>query len=146
MSHAHDIDVLNDITKTLIDSHQGYATCVEAVGNHALTKNFQDRADARRDLVNEFQQAVSDLGGTPETGGSVVGAAHRAWTQFTTLFADDEKAAIEAVDDGEEFLAEKIEDKLGDSRLQPATRDLLTRAHQSAREGERFADALDKAL
>ena len=144
---ARDIGVLNDVTQTLIDSHKGYETCVEAVGtNAALSKAFRDRADARSALIREFQTAVQTLGGTPATSGSVVGAVHRAWTSFTTLFADDEKAAIEAVDDGEEFLAETIEDKLGDTRLMPATRELLVKAHESAREGERFADALDNAL
>ena len=146
-SAANDLLVLQDITRTLIDSHQGYETCVDAVeDNYALRRSFQDRAEARSRLIGEFQAEIAALGGEAPTAGSIVGAAHRAWTSFTTLFADDEKAAIEAVDDGEEFLAEKIEDKLGDTRLSPRTRELLQRAQQSAREGERFADALDKAL
>ena len=144
---APDLDILIDVTRTLIDSHKGYETCVEAVeDSHALRKSFAERAAARSALIAEFQAEIRALGGEAPTAGSVVGVAHRAWTTFTTLFADDEKAAIEAVDDGEEFLAERIEDKLGDTRLAPRTRDLLQRAQTSAREGERFAEALDKAL
>ncbi|MGB3455594.1 MAG: PA2169 family four-helix-bundle protein [Litorimonas sp.] len=145
---ANDIDVLNDVTKTLIDSHKGYETCVEASDDsYALQSNFQERAQRRAELIREFQAEVQTLGGQPSTSGSVAGAAHRAWTSFTTLFADDEKAAIEAIDDGEEFLADKIQAELEtNTTLAPRTRELLQKAHADAREGERFADALDKAL
>ncbi|MEM7729636.1 MAG: PA2169 family four-helix-bundle protein [Pseudomonadota bacterium] len=144
---ANDIDVLNSVTKTLIDSHKGYETCVEAADDsYALQSNFQERALRRAELIREFQAEVQKLGGEPSTAGSVAGAAHRAWTSFTTLFADDEKAAIEAIDDGEEFLADKIEAELETQTLAPRTRELLQKAHADAREGERFADALEKAL
>lgn len=144
---ATDIDVLNTVTKSLIDSHKGYETCVEVTDDsYALQTNFQERAERRAVLIREFQAEIQKLGGEPSTSGSVAGAAHRAWTSFTTVFADDEKAAIEAIDDGEEFLAEKIEGCLEYTELQPRTRELLQKAHADAREGERFADALDNAL
>ena len=143
----NDIDVLNDVTQTLIDSHKGYETCCEVSDDsYALQTNFQQRAQARADLIKEFQAQVQALGGEPATSGSIAGAAHRAWTSFTTLFSDDEKAAIEAIDDGEEYLAEKIEGCLTNDHLDMRTRELLQKAHASAREGERFADALEKAL
>ncbi len=142
-----DVAVLNTITKTLIDSHKGYETCCEVSDDsYALAKNFRERADARSELIREFQAEVTALGGEAATAGSVAGAAHRAWTGFTKMFVDDEKAAIEAIDDGEEYLAEKIEAALNDTSLAPRTQELLRKAHASAREGERFADALDKAL
>ncbi|GLQ21086.1 PA2169 family four-helix-bundle protein [Algimonas porphyrae] len=144
---TNDIDILNDVTKTLIDSHKGYETCVDVSDDsYALQSNFRDRAERRAALIQEFQSHVRTLGGEPSTSGSVAGAAHRAWTSFTTLFADDEKAAIEAIDDGEEYLAEKIEACLNDAAIQPGTRELLQKAYTDAREGERFADALEKAL
>ncbi|MGJ8558806.1 MAG: PA2169 family four-helix-bundle protein [Litorimonas sp.] len=142
-----DIDVLNTVTKTLIDSRKGYETCYKAVeDSYALKSNFQERAQRRRLLVEEFQAAVSALGGEPTDTGSVIGKVHRAWTSFTTVFADDEKAAAEALDDGEEFLAEKIENRLEETGLLPSTRELLKKAHADARDGERFADALEKVL
>jgi uncharacterized protein (TIGR02284 family) len=142
-----DIDVLNSVAKTLIDSRKGYETCYKAVkDSYALKSNFQERAQRRLLLVEEFQSAVKTLGGEPTTTGSVVGKAHRAWTSFTTIFADDEKAAAEALDDGEEFLANKIEGRLDDAGLLPSTRELLKKAYADACDGERFADALDKVL
>lgn len=144
---TNDINALNDVTKTLIDSQKGYQICCEvADDSYALQSNFQERAQRRLLLVNEFQSEVRALGGEPTDEGSIAGAAHRAWTSFTTLFSDDEKAAVEAIDDGEEHLAEKIDTHLKDETLSPRTRVLLARAHSDAREGERFADMLEDVL
>lgn len=141
------IDALNSVTKTLIDSHKGYETCAEVSDDsYRLQSNFRERATNRAQMISQFQAEVRALGGEPQTSGSVAGSAHRAWTNFTTLFQDDEKAAVEAIDDGEEHLAEKIEGQLKDADLTPRTRALLQQAHSSAREGERFADALEGAM
>lgn len=144
---SNDIKVLNDVTETLIDSCKGYQKCVDvSEDSYALRSNFTERAQRRSLMIQEFQNEVRNLGGEPKEDGSVAGAAHRAWTDITTLFQDDEKAAVEAIDDGEDFLADKIQSKLEDGALAPRTRELLQQAHADARDGERFAEALDKAL
>lgn len=144
---SNDINVLNDVTETLIDSRKGYEKCIEvSEDSYALRSNFQERAQRRSQLIQEFQNEIRTLGGEPTNDGSIAGTAHRAWTQFTTLFQDDEKAAVEAIDDGEDFLAEKIESKLEETTLNTRTRELLQKAHADARDGERFADALERAL
>lgn len=141
------VKVLNSVTKTLIDSCKGYETCAEmSDDSYALRSEFTRRATERRMLVGEFQQQVRTYGGDPKDDGSLSGAVHRGFTKFTGLFQDDEKAAVEALDDGEEFLAEKIEGKLDHEDLSAETRTLLQRAHSSAREGERFADLLEKTI
>ena len=139
-----DIKVLNSVTKTLIDSCKGYETCCEVSDDdYSLQQEFKRREQERRDLVAEIQMHVRKIGGDPEEDGSMAGAVHRGFTRFSSLFRDDEKAAISALDDGEEHLAEKIEDKLEDDELLPETRTLLQKAHTSAKSGETFADMLD---
>ncbi len=139
-----DIKVLNSVTKTLIDSCQGYETCCEVSDDdYSLQQEFKRREQERRDLVAEIQMHVRKIGGEPEDDGSMAGAVHRGFTRFSSLFRDDEKAAISALDDGEENLAEKIEDKLEDDELLPQTRSLLQKAHMSAKSGESFAEMLD---
>lgn len=138
-----EIKVLNSVTKTLIDSCKGYETCAEiADDNFALQNEFQRRKSERESLVSEFQNQVRTFGGEPVDSGSASGAVHRGFTRFTSMFQNDESAAISALDDGEEFLAEKIEDRLHDYNLNPATSQLLQKAHQSACSGERFADMM----
>lgn len=136
------IDVLNDVTKTLIDSQKGYEkVCEIAEEGHGLRSKFLALAAERRDLISAFQARVRDYGGEPETSGGVGGSLHRAWADFTSLFEDDEKAALDAVDDGEDYLADTIESKLKTDGLDQSTIDLLQRAKASARYGESFADA-----
>jgi len=138
------VKILNSVTKTLIDSCKGYETCVDVSDDsYALRTEFQRRKGERDELVQEFQTQVRAFGGEPEDCGSMSGAVHRGFTRFSSVFRDDEAAAISALDDGEEFLAEKIEDKLEDHDLAPQTRQLLQKAMTSAKSGERFADMLD---
>lgn len=139
-----DIKVLNSVTKTLIDSCEGYQACCDVSDDdYSLQQEFTRRAQERRDLVSEFQTHVRKLGGEPEEDGSMTGAVHRGFTRFSSMFRDDEKAAISALDDGEEHLAEKIDGKLEDDELLPQTRTLLQKAYTSAKSGESFADMLD---
>lgn len=131
------IDILNDVTQTLIDSYEGYKTCLKDMEEgYALRSQFSSRAASRSQLISEFQVAVRDLGGEPVMKGSVSGAAHRGWTKFTALFQDDEKAARQAVDDGERFLAERINEQLRDPSLTPNTQILLRNAYASAIKGD----------
>ncbi|MEO1101811.1 MAG: PA2169 family four-helix-bundle protein [Pseudomonadota bacterium] len=145
MTNAN-IDILNDVTKTLIDSKKGYETaCDMSDDSFPLRSEFRRRASERQELINEFQQQVRSFGGEPETDGGAAGAAHRAFSQLSSLFRDDEKAALSAIDDGEEYLAEQIEDKIekGSSELTPEVRQLLNRALAAACEGERFAERME---
>jgi len=138
------IKTLNSVTKTLIDSCQGYQTCADVSDDsYSLQTEFNRRQSERQQLINEFQGQVRQLGGVPAEEGSMVGAVHRGFTRFSSMFRDDEAAAISALDDGEEFLAEKIEDKLEDGMFDSTTESLLRKAHQSVKSGERFADMLD---
>jgi uncharacterized protein (TIGR02284 family) len=135
------IDALNDVTKSLIDSHRGYKQAYEMSDDSStLRSQFQTRMNEREALVADFQNHVRALGGEPVTDGGSAGAVHRGFTKFSSMFRDDEQAALSAIDDGEEHLAEEIQRKLNDDRLSPDIRSLLTRAHDSAVKGEAFAE------
>lgn len=136
-------DVLNDVTKTLIDSQKGYQKVIElADESHGLRAKFAALAAERQDLITTFQTRVRELGEEPVTSGGAGGSLHRAWADFTSLFESDEKAALDAVDDGEDYLADRIDSKLKEDGLDQQTLDLLQRARASARYGEKFADEL----
>ena len=127
------IDALNDVTKTLIDSQQGYQkVCEMSDDSYALRSKFQSLANERTELINDFQAQVRAYGGEPQTSGA----------DFTSMFRDDEKAALEAVDTGEEYLANEIDGKLENKELDAQARELLQRAKSSACYGENFADQL----
>ena len=141
------VDILNDVTKTLIDSQKGYQQAAEKVDeNYALRSQFLQRADQRQQMINRFQSRVRTFGAEPQTEGGVTGAAHRMWNDFTSMFQSDEKAALNAIDDGEEFLAEQVGDKLDDNEIDMESRQLLRQAYTSAKQGERFAEIMEDRL
>ena len=144
MNNEKNIEILNDVTTKLIDSCKGYGMCAEAAEDNLVLKNqFKLRESGRKELVNEFNAKVLSLGGEVENSGTVTGSAHRAFTQFISVFKDDTKAAVDALDAGEEHLAEYIADKRQEPGLNADTTLLLNKAHASALEGERFADVID---
>lgn len=139
------IDALNDITEMLIDSRKGYEKAAEVTDdNYAFKTEFQRRAQDRAALVTEFQNRVRTIGGEPRNNGGVLGSLHRASLEFSSLFRDNEKAALDAIDDGEEQLAETIESKLEREELDAETRALLQKAHTAAKQGECFAERLER--
>jgi len=57
------IITLNSLTKTLIDSCQGYQTCAEVSDDsYSLQAEFNRRQGERKELVSEFQNQVRQLG------------------------------------------------------------------------------------
>lgn len=140
-------DVLNDVTAKLIDSQKGYMKCYEMTDTSYLFRSqFLHRANDRDKMINQFQGQVRALGGEPATDGTLGGSMHRGFTEFASLFQKDSKAALNAIDDGEEHLADYIEDKLKKTDLLPATRSLLVTARESAKSGERFADRMENVI
>jgi uncharacterized protein (TIGR02284 family) len=140
----HNIDILNDVTQAMIDSCKGYELASDqVVGEVALEPVFRTRFEQRNQLVTEFQAKVRSLGGEPQTEGGISGSIHRGFTKFSSLFRDNVDAALDAIDDGEDFLVEEIERKLEYTELSPDTRQMLMKAHASAKAGERFADRME---
>jgi len=140
--YAREIDALNYIVKVLIDSRKGYLRAYEMTDDaYAFRARFLDCANERGALIQRFQEKVRALGGQPESDGGLLGEAHRGWMQFSTLFLDDEQAALEAIDDGEAYIANQIEERLKRDGLKGEVRDLLFDAYRSAAQGESFAGA-----
>lgn len=140
------IEELNDVTRLMIDSYNGYqAACEECDDSFALAQEFKERAERRSQYIGEIQNYVRTLGGEPSTHGTARGAVHRSWMNFANLFRDDERGAIDAVEDGESFLANRIQDCIEDGQLDDNARNLLVRAHSDVKAAERFFDMLDEA-
>ncbi len=139
----NNIEVLNDVTKILIDSERGFRESANQLDSQylLLKGELSTRAIQRNRLVQSFQQEVRNLGGEPETDGSLRGKVYQNFKKFTGLFKDDDKAALSAINDGEDYLSEYIQDKLEDNEeLTYNTRQLLKTAHRDSCEGERFAE------
>ncbi len=144
MSADKNNETLNTVTKMLIDSQKGYEMARDMAkrDNPTAYTALANRADDRAKLVVRFQDEVRYRGETPETESGFMGEIHRAFTRFSGLFQSDTKAALEAIDDGEDHLAEQIEEILKENGLDERTHALLKTASLRAEQGEAFADRL----
>ena len=134
------IEELNDLTKLMIDSFKGYKEAIDqADDSFALKTEFADRAERRSVYIAEIQDYVRQLGGEPEVEGTARGAVHRGWVKFSNMFRDDEEGAVSAVENGEAYLAESIEDVLEDDDVDAQAKSLLRKAHADVAAGRNFA-------
>jgi uncharacterized protein (TIGR02284 family) len=135
-SSDHDIDTLNGLIKSTIDSVDGYRAAAEDADNARYQALFFKRADERETVADRLQSYVRELGGTPEDGGSLAAGAHRAFMGLRdAITGSDDTAIIEEVERGEDRIKENFEAAMTDDEISPETRSLITDCYQSVREG-----------
>jgi uncharacterized protein (TIGR02284 family) len=86
------IDTLNDLLENARDGELGFREAAEHTKTPSLSALFGRRADTCRQAAAELQAQIRSLGGQPDEGGTVSGAAHRVWVHVRGLFggASDE--------------------------------------------------------
>lgn len=146
MDNDRDISTLNSLIKTTLDSVKGFEDAAEQADGR-FTSLFTGFAQDRRELVSRLQEEVRRLGGHPEDDSSLLAAAHRTFMDLKAAVAGrDDKAVLEEVDRGEDFLKEKYETAMRDTDLSQQTRAFIEQAYRSVREGHDRASALKHSL
>ncbi len=133
---GHDIDVLNSLIATTIDSVDGYRRSAQEATSSRFSAAFLERANEREQIVSKLRDEVRRLGGNPEDDGTVLAAAHRAFLSLRDkVTGTDDQAVIAEVDHGESYLNGKWETALKDGELSTETRSLIQQCYDSVREG-----------
>ena len=132
-----EISTLNTLTSTLIDSVTGFEDAAANLdGNDRLQQLFRERASERQRVVEELRGEVRRLGGNAEDSGSFLGKTHQRFLDLKAAIAGrDEKAIINEVERGEDYLKEKFEAALNSQDLTGDSRAVVERAYQSVRDG-----------
>jgi uncharacterized protein (TIGR02284 family) len=128
---------LNTLIATLIDSINGYEdSAANLEGSSHLQEIFRKNASERQRVVEDLRAEVRRLGGNPEDDGSFMGKTHQRFLDLkAAITGRDEKAIINEVERGEDYLKEKFETALDGSDLAGDTRAAVERAYQSVRTG-----------
>jgi len=145
MTNNASADILNDILETLIDSKHGYEKAAEIADRDTLKNFFSRRAAARSAMSAAVRNAIIDLGGKPEDDGTILASAHRVFMGISAAVQDNDEAAIEAVDTGEEHLRKKFEKALDDEDLTASAQTLLRNYQGELRADGRLIDYLEDA-
>ena len=134
--HSEAISTLNTLIATTIDSVTGYEDSAQNIDNERFRQIFRERADERQRVVEELRVEVRRLGGDPEESGSFLGKAHQRFEDLkAAVTGRDEKAIINEVERGEDYLKEKWETALDSGDLTGESRAVVERGFQSVRSG-----------
>jgi uncharacterized protein (TIGR02284 family) len=131
-----EIATLNTLIATTIDSITGYEDAAQNVDSERLRELFRQRASERQRSVEDLRAEVRSLGGNPEDDGTIMGKTHQRFLDLKAAIAGrDEKAIINEVERGEDYLKEKFESALNGGQLSGETRAIVERAYQSVHSG-----------
>ena len=134
--HSEAISTLNTLIATTIDSITGYEDSAQNIDNERLREIFRQRASERQQVVESLRSEVRRLGGNAEDDGSFLGKAHQRFEDLkAAVTGRDEKAIINEVERGEDYLKDKFETALDSDALTGESRAVVERCYQSVRSG-----------
>jgi len=135
-NHSEEISTLNTLIATTIDSVTGYENSAKDIANQRFAEIFRERANERQQVVEQLRAEVRRLGGNPEDDGSFMGKTHQRFEDMkAAITGQDEKAIINEVERGEDYLKEKFETALKGDTLSGESRSVVERCYQSVRSG-----------
>ncbi len=136
MDNTDQIGTLNGLIETTVDSITGYEDSAQNIDNERLREIFRQRANERQQVVSDLREEVRRLGGEPEDSGSFLGKAHQRFEDLkAAITGRDEKAIINEVERGEDYIKAKFEAALNSEDLGAEARQVVERAYQSVRAG-----------
>lgn len=142
----NDTAIINTLIATTLDSVKGYREASE----DAQTTNsafFGKMADERSQVATELQAYVRSIGGDPEDDSTISGATHRGFMKLKeAIMGSDEKAVIDEVERGEDYIKSKFETALESDDLSPAARAETQKAYRSVREGHDRVSAMKHSM
>ena len=87
------------------------------------------------------------MGGNPEDDGSAAAALHRGWVDLkSAITGRDDKAIINEVERGEDYIKEKFETALSGGNLSAESRNTVQQCYESVRRGHDRVRDLKHAL
>lgn len=134
--NEREVDTLNDLIKTTIDSVDGYRSAAEDAEHSEYRSIFFDRANERSAVADQLQSYVRELGGEPTTDGSIVAGAHRIFMDLkSAVTGNDDAAVVAEVERGEDHIKHQFEAAMSDHDISPETRAVIDRCYQSVKQG-----------
>jgi uncharacterized protein (TIGR02284 family) len=147
MDNSHDVTVTNTLIATTLDSVKGYADAAENSENSTHQQFFRQMSEERSRIAADLQAHVRSLGGDPETESSTAGATHRGWLDLkAAITGRDEKAIVNEVERGEDYIKGKFEAAMQDDELSAGTRGVLEKCFASIRQGHDRASQMKHAM
>lgn len=134
--NTKELTTLETLLTTLNDSVNGYRDAAEHADSGQFKDLFQKIADDRGKGNESLRNRITALGGTPDSDGSIMGKTHQRFLDLkAAVTGRDDKAIVNEVERGEDYLKDKFETALKDVDLSPDGRSAVETAYQSVRSG-----------
>ncbi|RZJ30348.1 MAG: PA2169 family four-helix-bundle protein, partial [Brevundimonas sp.] len=119
MSNAnrHDIQVLNGLIRTVIDSADGYHDARENSADPGRRDLFARREAERRVIAEDLSADVRGLGGEADAEGSILAKAQRAFTDVKHALLRDDLTMVGAVEQADDHVRARFGKALEDSDI-----------------------------
>ena len=129
------VDTLNAMIAIALDGAGTLAKGADIIKDPRIRTLLTELAAEREESVILLKEEVRSLGGTPEDRGTVVGSAHRLYTEVKLALApEDRRAVIDEVKRSEERVREKFQGLLHqDAALPPAVRAIVEQHFEQLR-------------
>ena len=145
--HKGDIAALNTLIATTIDSVKGYEDAASNSDAGRFQQMFRDRASDRQQVVEQLRSEVRRLGGAPEDDGSLMGKTHQRFLDLkAAITGRDDKAIINEVERGEDYLKAKFKAATESDALSGESRAVVEQAYQSVLRGHDRVSKLKHSL
>ena len=136
--------VFKSLTDTTFDSVEGYRQAGEKADSPQLKQALQQRCQSREQTLQQMNAELQRQGDELVTKGTMTGEAHQMWQSITSAFENDDEAAAERVEEGEDYIKGKFEQALESDQLEAQERAVVQQAYAEICEGERFGDMIAK--
>jgi uncharacterized protein (TIGR02284 family) len=139
---------VRSLVTTLFDSINGYRDAATHAEGTQFQELFRAMADERSAVVEDLcREVVLDEGDAPEDG-SIMGKTHQRFLDLkAAITGRDNKAIINEVERGEDYLKEEFEAVMAnEDGSSPSLQAALQRAWDSVREGHDKISQLKHAL
>lgn len=136
--------VFKSLTDTTFDSVEGYRQAADKADSPHLKQALQQRSEARQQTLQQMNAELQRQGDELVTKGTLTGEAHQMWQSISSLFENDDEAAAERVEEGEDYIKGKFQEALESAQLEPQERTIVEQCYAEICEGERFGDMIEK--
>ena len=90
----HQISGLNELIKINNDRIAGYQKAIESTTDASLKTVFEGYADQSKGYVNELNDYIHLLGGSPTDGTTLSGKMHHTWMDLKSAFGKKDNHSI----------------------------------------------------
>jgi uncharacterized protein (TIGR02284 family) len=139
------ISTLNNLIETCRDGEQGFREAAQNLKDPGIKALFNEVSHERARFADELKSEVQRLGGNPEEGGSLAGAAHRGWMNVKgALTGRDDKQIISEAERGEDVAVATYRKALEES-LPASVESVVSRQYEHVREAHDRVRDLERA-